>query len=280
MRTNLALWSNNCTLMTMPSSPDGSLRRCLACGSSRSRILHRIDPYTIVQCTHCLLGWTDGADVEPAEFYDQDYFSGAQDPKGYNNYVSMAAAMERTNRARIRTLQRLVPGAKTLLDVGCGPGFFLKQSAEAGLQATGLEVSAFAAQYGREHLGQRIVNGPLDEAHLAQIGGSFDAITLWDVIEHLPAPDEALRHLADRLEEGGVLSLSTGDVGSLTARFSGRHWHLFNLPEHLWFFTVPALRRLLRRAGLITVRVQREVCWFTAQYLLERLMFCLRSRPV
>jgi len=141
-------------------------------------------------------------------------------------------------------------------------------------------VSAFAARYGRERLGQDIVTGPIDAASLAEAGKAFDLITLWDAIEHLPSPDEATRLLAGRLQPGGVLALSTGDIGSLAARVCGPHWHLFNLPEHLWFFTVPSLRRVLRRAGLAVVRVEREICWYTLQYLLNRLLHSLGRAPV
>lgn len=269
----------NCRLATIPELRDVSMGRCLACGATRSRLLHRIGTFWIVQCRHCLLAWSRGAHLDPASFYDRDYFVGTDRPKGYDDYLSMAAAMSRTNSARIRRLRRLTPQARTLLDVGCGPGFFVQHAGESGLHARGLEVSRFAADYGRERLGLEIVNGPLDKAHLDRLDGTFDLITLWDVIEHLPVPDAALRLLADRLAPGGVLALSTGDIGSLAARLTGPRWHLFNLPEHLWFFTIPALRRLLARVGLTTLCVQREVCWYTARYLLERLLFSFRRRP-
>jgi len=243
-------------------------------------VLCRLGPYAIVQCSRCLLAWTEGAAVEPEHFYDESYFDSVENDKGYNDYFSLASAMGRTSRARLRRLRRLVPGARTLLDAGCGPGFFVKHATDAGLDACGLEVSEFAARVGRERLDQRIVAGPIDDEHLTQVGGPFDLITLWDAIEHLHAPDEALRSLAERLAPGGVLALSTGDITALVARFSGPHWHLYNLPEHLWFFSVQALKRLLRRAGLEVVDVQREVCWYTAQYLIDRLAASLCRRPV
>jgi SAM-dependent methyltransferase len=214
-----------------------------------------------MQCPCCLLAWTEGVELDPAAFYDQSYFDDVDSPKGYNDYFSLASAMERTCDARIRRLRRLMPGARSLLD--------------AGRETWGLEVSAFAARFGRDRLGQRIVNGPIDAVHLDRIESSFDLITMWDTIEHLAAPDEAIALLADKLEPGGVMSLSTGDVAALAARLTGRAWHLFNLPEHLWFFSVPALKRLCRRAGLEVLRVEREVCWYTAQYLLDRLMYSL-----
>lgn len=220
--------------------------------------------------------------MEPGAFYDKAYFVGtdANAPKGYDDYFSLATAMERTHAQRLRRLRRLVPAARTLLDVGCGPGFFVRAASDAGLDARGLEVSAFAAQYGRDRLGQDVVTGPIDAASLAQAGGPFDLITLWDAIEHLPAPDEALQLLAARLRPDGILALSTGDIGSLAARACGRRWHLFNLPEHLWFFTVPSLSHVLRRAGLDVVRVEREIGWYTLQYLFDRLLHSLGRAPI
>lgn len=248
---------------------------CIACAGRRQRFLHRIGTYRIVQCPRCLLARTCGARLDPAAFYDDAYFMDPGAPKGYSDYLALAVAMERTHEARLRRLRRLAPAAETVLDCGCGPGFFLRAAARAGLRTCGIEVSAFAARYGREQLGQPVITGPIDAEHVAAAGGPFDLITMWDTIEHLHEPASALRLLAGRLRPGGVLALSTGDVGSLAARASGARWHLFSLPEHLWFFSVPSLRRLLARAGLREIGVRREVCWYTAQYLAERLWFSL-----
>jgi hypothetical protein len=78
---------------------------------------------------------------------------------------------------------------------------------------------------------------------------------------------------------GGVVALSTGDITSLCARLSGPRWHLFNLPEHLFFFSPPALWRLLRRAGCQVRRITREVQWVPLAYVLERLRKPLRNSP-
>ncbi|MGB9624207.1 MAG: class I SAM-dependent methyltransferase [Phycisphaerae bacterium] len=252
--------------------------RCLACGGTRLRLLRCVRGYAIGQCPRCLLAHTLNVALDAGAFYDDAYFMSPDARKGYGDYLALAAALERTNRARVGRLRRLHPAARRLLDVGCGPGFFVKAAVEAGLDACGLEVSEFAAHYGREQLHQRIVTGPIDADHLARIDGGFDLITLWDAIEHLPAPDEALNLLAGRLEPGGVLTLSTGDIGSLAARASGSRWHLYNLPEHLWFFSVPSLQRLLHRTGLGVIDVQREVCWYTARYLVQRLLVSFGRR--
>jgi len=91
------------------------------------------------------------------------------------------------------------------------------------------------------------------------------------VIEHLPDPAESLCAVADNLRPGGLVAVSTGDLATLVARCSGSRWHLYNLPEHLWFFTADSLRTLLRRAGLEPVASRYEICWYPARYLVERL---------
>jgi SAM-dependent methyltransferase len=250
---------------------------CIACGGAAHGVLQRIREYTIEQCVCCGLARTRGAAFEFADLYDRAYFVGTE-AKGYNDYFALGPALVRTNRTRLRRLRRMAPAARRLLDVGCGPGFFLQQARASGLSASGLEVSPFAAAYGRDQFGLHIVEGLLNEDHLNRLPPRYDLITLWDVIEHLPDPVGAAGLLADRLSPGGLLTLSTGDVRSLAARLCGRRWHLYNLPEHLWFFTEESLRRLLERAGLVVERVRREVCWYTARYLLDRLCYSL-SRP-
>lgn len=253
---------------------------CVACGGLHIRTLHRIREFTIEQCTQCGLARTRGAHFDFAEFYDRDYFTDGAGRKGYNDYFSLAGALKRTNHARVRRLMHMAPSARTLLDAGCGPGFFVQAAQACHLEAAGLEVSPFAAAYGRKELGLPITHGPLDAEHLDRLDARYDLVTLWDVIEHLPDPVEAVGLLAGKLAPGGVLALSTGDVRSLAARLCGRRWHLYNLPEHLWFFTDESLRILLNRAGLVVESVRREFCWYTARYLLDRLMYTLGREPI
>jgi SAM-dependent methyltransferase len=108
--------------------------------------------------------------------------------------------------------------------------------------------------------------------------GAFDVVTAWDVLEHLPEPRAAARELARIVRPAGRVVLSTGDAGSLVARLSGSRWHLYTLPEHLFFYTGESLRRLLADAGLRVVRMTREGSVYTLGYLMERLRKSLLGR--
>lgn len=238
------------------------------------------------RCRACGLGWWNWDRVDPAAFYDRSYFQSNSHAKGYDDYAALEPGVRRTARSRLRRLARLLKagvargpspsvGAR-LLDVGCGTGVFLDEARARGWSASGVEVSAYAAEQARQR-GLEVRCGPAGAGGASD--GSLDCVTLWDVIEHLARPVDVLGECASALRPGGVLALSTGDLSSLCARLSGRAWHLFNLPEHLYFFTPLALQRALRRFGLRVAACVREVNWSPLRYLTERVGKTL-TRPL
>jgi SAM-dependent methyltransferase len=134
-----------------------------------------------------------------------------------------------------------------LLDVGCAFGYTLAVARERGWEVTGVEAAAAVRERTARELGVR-VEPDLLAAHFP--AGSFDAVTLWDVIEHLPDPRAALLEVARLLAPGGVCSVVTPDGGSMAARLLGARWEeRQKMPEHIFFFDRPSLSALLRSCG-------------------------------
>jgi len=80
--------------------------------------------------------------------------------------------------------------------------------------------------------------------------GSFDVITMWDVIEHVTDPVAELRLVYDLLRPGGLLMLSTPDVGSLVAKATGPRWMGYKLAEeHLYYFDEKTISLALEKAA-------------------------------
>ena len=222
----------------------------------------------------CLLGWWDWPAFDPSAFYDQGYFQGADDQKGYDDYAALAEGLRRTAHARLARIARCLRRSSRrcppygLLELGCGTGVFLQAAREMGWEVHGVEVSTYASDQARSR-GLDVVTGAVESLDLP--AATYDCIALWDVIEHLRDPAGVLRMAARALRPGGVLAMSTGDITSLCARVTGPRWHLFNLPEHLFFFSPASLRRLLAAAGCQVVTQTREWLWLPATYLCERL---------
>ncbi|MGE0480985.1 MAG: class I SAM-dependent methyltransferase [Phycisphaerae bacterium] len=268
-------------------------RACIACGAPPVRGTVLRNGVALLRCPSCRLEWWNWTQFDPATFYNEDYFQSSTAPKGYDDYAAMEAGLRRTARARLRRLVRLRraklaqerPAARAdessdrpaLLDIGCGTGVFLDEARAAGFATAGVEVSAYAAARAAAR-GLRVRAAPIEALVLPE--RAFDYVTIWDVIEHVRHPRQLVEEAVRALRPGGVLALSTGDVTSWCARLSGARWHLYNLPEHLFFFSPDALRRLLHDAGAQVHESRYEVNWVPMAYLLERLGKSLRGpRP-
>ncbi len=249
---------------------------CVACQEPRSRHKVRKGQVDIVECTRCgLAWWVPEPGFDPRATYDAAYFDSPRHEHGYDDYSALGECLRRTFAARI---SRLPPAKKDtrLLDVGAAYGFAVEEARRVGWEAFGLEVSEAAARSARGEAAGRMVVGPAEAIPFAS--ASFDAITAWDVLEHLSRPRESLREIHRLLKPGGRFVLTTGDVGSWLARISGRKWHLYTLPEHLYFFTQRSLELLLDSEGFETEAIRSERAYYTVGYLVERLRKTLLGR--
>jgi 2-polyprenyl-3-methyl-5-hydroxy-6-metoxy-1,4-benzoquinol methylase len=159
------------------------------------------------------------------------------------------------------------PGARTVLDVGAGPGTLLAEAERAGLDTVGIQPSHAFVQRARAANAVDIVQGVFP--HPALAGRTFDIVFLVDVVEHVPEPVELLRASANALAPGGIVLVVTPDVDSFAARkLRGRWWH-FHL-AHVGYFNYRSLAKAARRAGLGVARRGRAVWFFRIGYLAER----------
>jgi SAM-dependent methyltransferase len=109
-----------------------------------------------------------------------------------------------------------------------------------------------------------------DTLERVSIDPGFDAITLWDVLEHVPDPLSFLCRCYVLLKPGGYLFLNVPDLVSLQARILGKRWPLL-LAEHLNYFNRGSLKRCGANAGLTLVSFGRRSVDFSIEYLLYRL---------
>lgn len=246
--------------MTTPppaaANPDvREVTRCQVCGSERQTPKFTDGPWRVVTCSDCSLVY-----VTPrlhgqalAEVYGPGYWK-SDDPKarGYADYASEAALYLKTYERRMRLVQRWLPANSRILDVGCAAGYFLRTAQRHGHDVHGCEMSATIAAEAVKALGaERIHVGLLDDAIAAKQwrDHSFDLITMWDVVEHIPEPQPVLRRIRSLLKPGGTFLLETQNVTSRWARLLGPRWHHYKHAEHLYHFNPATIRRLLADCG-------------------------------
>ncbi|UTW51631.1 class I SAM-dependent methyltransferase [bacterium SCSIO 12827] len=177
--------------------------------------------------------------------YGHDYFHGAE----YGDYIEEKNALQINfihRLAEIRALPGLSASSK-LFEIGCAYGFFMEMADTVFSDVAGIDIAADAVAYARDDLGLNAVEGDFLEADLPF---TPDIICMWDVIEHLERPDLVLKKSSEILAPGGYLCITTGDIGSFTARLRGPNWRMIHPPTHLHYFSVATLGRLLQRSGM------------------------------
>jgi 2-polyprenyl-3-methyl-5-hydroxy-6-metoxy-1,4-benzoquinol methylase len=190
---------------------------------------------------------------EARRLYSDAYYSGDEAARFK---LSLAERLMRAfRRRRARALARELGGAagKRILDVGCGRGFTLHELQRQGADVYGTQMSAAAVGVAEALIGGgRVFLGELSDARYAP--GSFDCVTLWHVLEHVPRPADVLIEVARILKSGGLAYIEVPNAGGWTARRFGADWLAWDVDHHVSHFTPATLNALAERAGLSSVR--------------------------
>ncbi|MCB9890587.1 MAG: class I SAM-dependent methyltransferase [Planctomycetes bacterium] len=229
-----------------------AVEQCTLCGGSKSTEQFREGPFRVVRCDDCSLVYVTPRlrhEVLP-EVYNEDYWS-SKSPKerGYADYRSQAPLYLKTFKKRLALVERFRDQTGHALDVGCAAGFFLKILHDAGWKVEGVELSPAIASHARDVYGfEQVHVGPIETANYAE--KSFDLITMWDVIEHVPEPIPFLETTLSLLKDDGIFILETQNVESKFAKRLGPKWHHYKHLEHLYHFSPKTIERLLDAVGM------------------------------
>ncbi len=222
--------------------PEGALLRCTGCG----QLISQATPDRYHQS---MLEFDTARGTAPADTAEARRFDLA--------------------RRRIERLQRLAApagGDLRLLDVGCSSGAFLESARALGLSARGVEPAPSAAASARAK-GLDVVTGTLASAGFEP--DSFDAVTLFEVIEHLQDALSLAHDVFRVLRPGGLWLIGTANAASWTAALMGARWQYLNIASHgghVSFFCPQSIAVLAGRSGFSVERIDtRNVRIFERQ---------------
>jgi 2-polyprenyl-3-methyl-5-hydroxy-6-metoxy-1,4-benzoquinol methylase len=200
----------------------------------------------------CGLEFVDFAPMEgfAQAFYSESFFKDEEDKFGYSDYVADKAMHMRYNAKKMAIVTSYLSRG-TLLDVGCAAGYFL-ESMGVGWDLYGVEPSECMVRLAREKFGNRVCHIPFEDY---ESPGGFDAVTMWDSLEHVTDPELCIRKAYSMLKDGGFLFVGTPDAGSLVPKLLGRHWYYYSPPAHLHFFNKRSIRLFLAKTGFRVEKV-------------------------
>lgn len=256
--------------------------RCSWCGSSdRVPYVQRGDGTLVLQCNTCGLKSTDEILENFNDRYDASYFLkpgavGYQE-EGYADYDGIP---ESEFSWRMQLLHLFAADHGRLLDVGCATGKFMALALRAGWDAEGVDVAPFAAEVARKK-GLKVHLGTIES--LALPPESFDVVTAFDVLEHVPDIRSFLKAIHAVLKPGGKLILLSPNAGSFRAIVMSGQWIGYTTSlEHLHYLDMHFLRRAL--AGVFQDRHLTVAEFERGEYdyllgVAEKGPCCVRTSP-
>lgn len=217
----------------------GKPKPCILCGPQKKKIWAREGIFKAVECKSCGLIWIDPfLTKEGLQLY-------------YSNYIEHRLKDSKARQLRDRMyeidrdfLQRYISEGK-ILDIGCNGGFFLNKLSKK-FDRYGIDIDPKAVRYAHRHFtfGRHVYNYRLIEDRFPE--EYFDVLIMRGVIEHLPDPKSAVERVSSLLKKKGLFYITaTPNADSFCAYFYREKWRLFDPIQHIYYFNIRNLSRLV-----------------------------------
>lgn len=153
---------------------------------------------------------------------------------------------------KLKLIKSYHPKAKSVLDYGTATGEFLQFMQQETFIVSGVEPNKTAREQANELLNNKV------SVSIDTLTGSFDVITLWHVLEHLPDLDSVIDKLKKHLRPGGIILLAVPNFKSYDAQYYKMHWAAYDVPRHLWHFSPLSIQKLFSKHQL-EVKAQKPL---------------------
>jgi 2-polyprenyl-3-methyl-5-hydroxy-6-metoxy-1,4-benzoquinol methylase len=145
---------------------------------------------------------------------------------------------------KLNLINGLQPDKGNLLDIGAGTGDFLAVAKQNGWKITGIEPNEKAKNIAINKGISFVENSELLEKE------SFDTITMWHVLEHVPDLELQIKELKRLLKPNGTILIAVPNFNSYDAKHYGSYWAAYDVPRHLWHFSKTAIKLLFEKQDL------------------------------
>ncbi|MGB0787905.1 MAG: class I SAM-dependent methyltransferase [Marinirhabdus sp.] len=179
------------------------------------------------------------AEEDLAKYYESDAYISHTDGKKGIVPLLYQTVKKHTLKKKVSLITNLNNGAGTVLDVGAGTGDFLNSAQQKGWGVFGVEVNEKAKQLAT------LKNIKMESSLSAFKNKTFDVITLWHVLEHIPNLGETIAQLKELLVKNGTLIIAVPNYNSFDAKYYKQFWAAYDVPRHLWHFSRKGLPKLL-----------------------------------
>lgn len=227
--------------------------------------------YKLLKCSSCGLLVTDQDSIVQKDLYSGDYFKGvhanffADCGQDYESYIFKSKKLQ--NFLEVLNKIKKIKQSGKLLDIGCATGVFLDMARKEGFDVKGVDVSSYACECASTWFKLDVECGKLEDLDLKE--NSFDVITMWDLIEHVPDPGKLLERVNKLLKEDGIVFILTvndsslmGWIADISYKLSFKRFKMFTKLihpiHHNYHFQLRHLESYLRKNGFKIVWKQKS----------------------
>lgn len=208
------------------------------------------ETFDLKRCESCGFLFTQNFPAEAiiGKYYEvPEYVSHSDTKTGIVNYLYHLSRNWMLKRKANRVIQAAGIAQGTILDYGCGTGYFVREMEQRGWSAIGIEKSDAARDFAKSKFNSELQ--PLDQLD-AIPDESCDVITLWHVLEHVENLELLVAEIKRVLKPSGVLILALPNSESYDAHYYGEYWAAFDVPRHLWHFSPNTIKLFCEKYGL------------------------------
>jgi len=222
--------------------------------SGSDKLLGMTGQYQIIKCQHCGIYLTSPriSNEEMQKYYPEEYICYLEaiedDPIFFSRLDRKIALKKRCKQI----LKRFEEFGK-ILDVGCATGIFLNGMQNLDWEVAGIEPNEKAAAYARKRFDIDVFTGYLNEAHYPD--DTFDVITIWDVLEHVPEPEDFINEIYRVLKPGGLVIATLPNANSWERYLFGEHWVGWEIPRHYRSHTPDTITEFLNKHSFQNIEI-------------------------
>jgi len=242
---------------------------CPICNGTQLNFIFNIDnKFPVKECIDCKFQTItpQPTDQDLAAIYSEHYYLLERSEEGLRNFCYLK---ESTANHYLDLIQRYIEtecANKTLLEIGCGEGDFIKVAADRGYKVCAVEYNKNAVTVAQQKVGARgtVICGEIKDLNTQE--GQFDICVLSDVIEHVRDPRNFLLTVRKFLKPEGVLFVACPSLESWSAKLQGHNWVEYK-PEHIHYFTPGTLIRLMTDCGFSSFSQKAGIKTLSIDYI-------------
>lgn len=230
--------------------------RCPVCQKDTfDRVIARTDHHTFRQCSNCKMIYISFSDDSETVVYQKNYFADEYKKQYGKTYLDDFDSIKKSGYSRVKNILKTLGSkdgsSKSILDIGCAYGPFMKAASENGFNSCGTDIAEDGVKYINETLKLKATISSFADVDSKKVFDveSFDAVTMWYVIEHIKDLKTNLRKINGLLKEGGVFAFSTPSASGVSARYNKKSFFIQSPKDHFTVWAPQNTQNVLKTFG-------------------------------